>query len=227
MLKTAITKTQAALAALLLPALLSWVPVVQAGPLTVQQTQSFNIPGALSATLALNEFDGSLGVLTGVAVSFTAESSQTFDQLVDCRQSRFDCEVLPGLNSRVSLSLFSRGDIQLSGLDSDAFNVPCRVKAGDVFRCSARRVSNISGSDASTDAVALGLFTDSSGPLGTFDLVFQAGDPNASFFGSATVTYTYEQRATVAEPGTLASLALGLMALAATAGRRGVARRRG
>lgn len=223
--KTVTLKTW--VARLLLPALLTWVPVAQAGLLTVQQTRSFNTPGALSATLSLNEFDGSLGVLTAVAVSFSAESSQTFDQLVDCRQNQFDCEVFPGLNSRVSLSPFSRGDVQLNGLDSDAFNVPCRVRVGTVFRCTARRVSNISGSDSSTDAVALGLFTDSSGPLDTFDLVFQAGDRNASFFGSATVTYTYEQRAAVAEPGTLAGLALGLMALAATSRRRGAWRRQG
>jgi hypothetical protein len=57
------------------------------------------------------------------------------------------------------------------------------------------------------------LFTDDTGPLDTFALIFKAGPSNAAFKGSATVTYSYEERAAVPEPSTLAGVAMGLMAL--------------
>jgi len=144
MTKSAVTKPWTTLAArLLLPAVLAWVPLAQAGVVTIDQTESFSLGGATSATLRLNEFDGSLGVLTSIAVSFEASSFQSIMEKVDCENSPSDCSVLVSAASGVSLDPFVSGEIQLSGQDSDTTSLSCRVDAGDVGGCGVRAFSSI------------------------------------------------------------------------------------
>jgi hypothetical protein len=229
MSKTAATKTLAVLAAsLLLPTLLAWAPLAQAGPVTISQMRNFSASGATIATLAMNEFDGSLGVLTSVALSFDAESSQLNVLTFPCSSTNPErCFFRIGSDSGISLNTFVRGDILLNGSDTDSDINTCRADPGQTVTCSSSVSSRITGGDLSTDANTLALFTDDTGPLDTFDLVFAARSRNTSFFGVARVTYTYEERTAVPEPGTLAGVALGLMALTATARRRGGSRRQG
>lgn len=230
MSSTIAPKTVAALAGKwLLPALLAWAPLAQAGLVTISQTESFDLPGSTTATLTLNEFDGSVGLLTEVSIVFKATSGNTNEIVIDCSAGTNPCEGSVGADASASLGRFDVGTISLGGFrQGKGAETECVVQAGQRKPCRVSVEVQIGGSDTATDAATLALFTDDTGlPLDTFSLVFNARSDNDVFSGSATVTYSYEERVAVPESSTLAGVATGLMALTATARRRGGSRRKG
>ena len=206
MSKTATTKTLTALAArLLLPALLAWAPLAQAELVT--QTRGISTPGFVT----LDEFDGSLGVLQSVSISFDASVSRTV---------RYSCTgTVPctfGNTVYLDLVSFSVGTISLAASDNGALSARCPAGTNCILVATA----HIDGSDVADDAQTLALFTDTGSGPDTFDLQFLVqSSGELSFQAEATVSYVYELRPAVPEPNSLACAAAGLMALAATARR--------
>jgi hypothetical protein len=179
-------------------------------------------------TLTFDMFDGTLGILTGVLITFESDYDSTATIEVDRGTSSDDIDIEFFAEGSINL-LLSGGLIMNAGLNPAAFSASC-VSSGPLVDCSS---SDSIGSmfNGSATANTLSSFIG----LGTFDLntsltsmLAPRTDPDndtmdfvdntsmsgtliSGWNGSVSVVYEYEERgATVPEPTTLYLLVLGL-----------------